>query len=68
MVMGDAATRTNVTLDPDAEALIRRLMLVNDAHLAARPLECGAVVISFDRDFQRFNGVRSRISRTTGPS
>ncbi|MGH2971482.1 MAG: type II toxin-antitoxin system VapC family toxin [Gaiellaceae bacterium] len=32
--------------------------LVNDAHLAALAVEHGAEVVSFDRDFQRFAGVR----------
>ena len=32
--------------------------LVNDAHLAALALEHGAEVVSFDHDFQRFEGVR----------
>lgn len=32
--------------------------LVNDAHLAALALEHRASIISFDRDFQRFHGVR----------
>jgi toxin-antitoxin system PIN domain toxin len=32
--------------------------LVNDAHLAALALENRATVVSFDRDFQRFDGVR----------
>jgi toxin-antitoxin system PIN domain toxin len=32
--------------------------LVNDAHLAALALEHGADVVSFDRDFARFEGVR----------
>lgn len=31
--------------------------LVNDAHLAALALEYGATVVSFDRDFARFEGV-----------
>lgn len=31
--------------------------LVNDAHLAALALEHGASVVSFDRDFARFEGV-----------
>ncbi len=35
--------------------------LVNDAHLAALALEHGAEVVSFDRDFGRFEGVRWRI-------
>jgi len=32
--------------------------LVNDAHLAALAFEHGAEVVSFDRDFQRFAGLR----------
>ncbi len=32
--------------------------LVNDAHLATLALEHGAEIVSFDRDFQRFDGVR----------
>lgn len=32
--------------------------LVNDAHLAALALEHGAEIVSFDRDFGRFAGVR----------
>ena len=35
--------------------------LVNDAHLAALALEHGADVVSFDRDFSRFSGVRWRL-------
>lgn len=35
--------------------------LVNDAHLAALALEHGAEIVSFDRDFQRFQGVRSSL-------
>ncbi|MDQ3664327.1 MAG: PIN domain-containing protein [Actinomycetota bacterium] len=34
--------------------------LVGDAHLAALALEHGATVVSFDRDFARFHGVRLR--------
>lgn len=34
--------------------------LVGDAHLAALALEHGATVVSFDRDFARFEGVASR--------
>lgn len=34
--------------------------LVGDAHLAALALEHGATVVSFDRDFARFDGVASR--------
>lgn len=33
--------------------------LVNDAHLAALAIEHGATIVSFDRDFGRFVGVRS---------
>jgi uncharacterized protein len=32
--------------------------LVNDAHLAALALEHGARIVSYDRDFGRFEGVR----------
>jgi toxin-antitoxin system PIN domain toxin len=32
--------------------------LVNDAHLAALAVEHGATLVSFDRDFGRFPGVR----------
>jgi len=35
--------------------------LVNDAHLAALAVEHGAEIVSFDRDFQRFQGVRSSL-------
>lgn len=35
--------------------------LVNDAHLAALALEHGAEIVSFDRDFGRFAGVRLRV-------
>ncbi|HET7571969.1 MAG TPA: type II toxin-antitoxin system VapC family toxin [Gaiellaceae bacterium] len=34
--------------------------LVNDAHLAALALEYGAEIVSFDRDFGRFEGMRWR--------
>ncbi|MDP9406311.1 MAG: type II toxin-antitoxin system VapC family toxin [Actinomycetota bacterium] len=34
--------------------------IVNDAHLAALATEHGATVVSFDRDFARFAGVRWR--------
>ncbi len=36
------------------------LNLVDDAHLATLALEHGAEVVSFDRDFGRFEGVRWR--------
>jgi toxin-antitoxin system PIN domain toxin len=40
--------------------------LVNDAHLAALALEHDASVVSYDRDFGRFAGVRHEVpSRTT---
>ena len=34
--------------------------LVGDAHLAALALEHGATIVSFDRDFARFEGVTLR--------
>ncbi len=34
--------------------------LVNDAHLAALALERRAEVVSYDRDFDRFSGIRRR--------
>jgi toxin-antitoxin system PIN domain toxin len=39
--------------------------LVNDAHLAALALEHGAEIVSFDRDFERFEGIR-RIAPAAG--
>jgi toxin-antitoxin system PIN domain toxin len=57
-----------VTVDPTRRhlSLVRGLLeqagsagnLVGDAHLAAVGLEHGASVVSFDRDFARFAGVR----------
>jgi toxin-antitoxin system PIN domain toxin len=57
-----------VTVDPTRRhlPLVRGLLeqagsagnLVGDAHLAALGLEHGASVVSFDRDFARFAGVR----------
>ncbi|MBA3745889.1 MAG: type II toxin-antitoxin system VapC family toxin [Solirubrobacterales bacterium] len=35
--------------------------LVNDAHLAALAIEHGAQIVSHDRDFARFAGVRHRL-------
>jgi uncharacterized protein len=35
--------------------------LTTDAHLAALALEHGADIVSFDRDFGRFSGVRHRL-------
>lgn len=34
--------------------------IVNDAHLAALAIEHGCDVVTFDRDFDRFPGVRAR--------
>ena len=59
-------SRTTVTLEPDTEALVRRatkerrlsFTRVNDAHVAALAVEHGAEIVSFDRDFGRFPGVR----------
>jgi uncharacterized protein len=35
--------------------------LVSDAHLAALAIEHGAEIVSYDRDFARFAGVRHRL-------
>ncbi|MDQ3759736.1 MAG: type II toxin-antitoxin system VapC family toxin [Actinomycetota bacterium] len=35
--------------------------LTNDAHLAALALEHGAEIVSYDRDFARFEGVKHRL-------
>jgi toxin-antitoxin system PIN domain toxin len=59
---------TVVEPTPRHAALLRGLLdevgvggnLVNDAHLAALALEHGAEIVSFDRDFGRFAGVRAR--------
>jgi len=42
--------------------------LVGDAHLAALALEHDATVVSFDRDFARFPGLRLRIPAAASPS
>jgi uncharacterized protein len=54
---------------PRHGALLRGLLrdsstggnLVTDAHLAALSLEHGADIVSYDRDFGRFPGVRHRL-------
>ena len=54
---------------PRHAALLRGLLgeagtagnLANDAHLAALALEHGADIVSYDRDFGRFTGVRHRL-------
>lgn len=61
------STASAVTLEPTRRhvALVRGLLersgtagnLVGDAHLAALALEHGATVVSFDRDFARFEGI-----------
>lgn len=61
---------TAVTIEPTARhlPLLRGLLeragtaanLVGDAHLAALALEHGATVVSFDRDFARFEGLAVR--------
>ena len=61
-------TAPAITVEPTRRhlALVRGLLervgtagnLVGDAHLAALALEHGATVVSFDRDFARFEGVR----------
>jgi len=60
-----------VVLEPTARHLsvLRGLLdeagtggnLVNDAHLAALAVEHGATVVSWDRDFARFAGVRAEL-------
>lgn len=60
-----------VQLDPTARhaQLLRGLLmdsgtagnLTTDAHLAALAIEHGADVISYDRDFARFTGLRHRL-------
>ncbi len=62
------SNRTAVVVEPSVRhlALMRGLLsrtgtagnLVTDAHLAALALEHDATVVSFDRDFGRFEGVR----------
>ena len=62
---------TAVCLEPGRRhlSLVRELLLeagtagnlVGDAHLAALALEHGAEVVSFDRDFGRFEGVPWRL-------
>jgi toxin-antitoxin system PIN domain toxin len=62
---------TAVLLEPGRRhlSLLRGLLaesgtagnLVNDAHLAALALEHGATIVSFDRDFGRFEGVPWRL-------
>ena len=58
-----------VVVEPssDHSAVVRRLLeavgmagnLVNDAHLAALAIEHNATIVTFDRDFGRFPGVRT---------
>ena len=61
-----AAAAVVVTPGAEHARIVRRLLgavgiggnLVNDAHLAALAVEHRAVVVSFDNDFARFDGVR----------
>ena len=60
-------SRSAVVLDPTAAhlSIVRRLLdsagrggnVVNDAHLAALAIEHRGVVVTFDRDFGRFDGL-----------
>jgi toxin-antitoxin system PIN domain toxin len=62
--------RTAVVIEPSSRhlALLRGLLsgsgmrgnLVSDAHLAALAIEHDATLVSFDRDFGRFEGLRWR--------
>jgi toxin-antitoxin system PIN domain toxin len=64
-------TRSTHILHPGANhlAILRRLLgksgisgnLTTDAHLAALAIEHGAELVSFDRDFARFEGLRTII-------
>lgn len=51
-LLGEAATGAN---------------LVTDAHLAALAVEYDATIVTFDRDFGRFTGVRHRIPERVLP-
>jgi uncharacterized protein len=63
----DAAPATVVSPTTRHSAILRGLLsesgtagnLTTDAHLAALAVEYGARLCTFDRDFQRFPGVRS---------
>ena len=65
------ASPAAVLVEPTARhlALLRGLLaragtagnLVSDAHLAALALEHGATVVSFDRDFGRFEGLATLV-------
>lgn len=52
---------------PDAKVLLHAVNtggpLVSDAHLAALALEHRASLLSFDRDFERFAGLRLMLLR-----
>ena len=69
-----AAPAVIVEPTPDHAAVLRRLLggvgvggnLVNDAHLAALAVEHRCTIVSFDNDFDRFDGVRSEQPRATG--
>jgi hypothetical protein len=68
IVEGWLASPTTVALGPTTRhaGIMRGLLsplgtagnLVNDAHLAALALEHGAEIVTFDRDFGRFAGIR----------
>jgi toxin-antitoxin system PIN domain toxin len=68
IVEGWLASAAAITLEPTTRhiGILRGLLstlgtggnLVNDAHLAALALEHGAEIVTFDRDFGRFDGLR----------
>lgn len=41
--------------------------LINDAHLAALAIEYDSTIVSFDRNFARFNGLHHRVPGYHGP-
>jgi len=71
-LLGDWLSAHNAVIIHPGEnhaAILRRLLepfgtagnLTNDAHLAALAIEHGADLVSFDRDFVRFEGLRTII-------
>jgi toxin-antitoxin system PIN domain toxin len=65
----DAPAAVVVSPTPRHPSVLRGLLgtsgtagnLTTDAHLAALAVEHGATIVSYDRDFARFEGVRHRL-------